>query len=75
MWVHPDLTEDDQWTIVTSKRKHKVKNNMGCYVISLRPGGYYTSASLLTDSDKEQIVFMADATSPIGTRLGKQCLK
>lgn len=45
------------------------------HVISLRPGCYNTSASLLTDFDKEQIVFIANATSPACIKSGKQYMK
>lgn len=65
------LIKDAQWTTVTSRRKQKANNNMGCHIISLGLDGYDSFSSLLTDSDKEQIAFMADITSCAGTKLGK----
>lgn len=49
MQVHPDLVEDNKWTIVTFKRKQKLKKDLNCYVISLVADDYDTSTILLTN--------------------------
>lgn len=48
-----------------------MKNNLGCYVISLLLEYYDTSTSLLTDSKEEQIILMIDLTLVGGTRSRK----
>lgn len=52
-----------------------MKNNLDCHVISLGLGGYDTFASLMTNSDEEQIIFIAEAMSPAGTSSDKQYLE
>lgn len=58
-------------TTFTSKRSQKLRKNLDCNVVSLVIDSYDASTSLLTNSDEEHIVFMADTTSSAGTQSGK----
>jgi len=72
MWIHPDLTQDEQWDSKKSKSKGK-----SCNVISILPDdGNLTSASL-SDSEEKKHACTAQADVPqlTGTRSRKSYLK
>lgn len=60
IWTHTDLVEGGCWTIIVTRKKKRIGENLGCHVISLGIGEYDTSNSLLTDLEDEQIVQMAN---------------
>ena len=72
MWIHPDLTQDEQWDSKKSKSKGK-----SCNVISILPDdGNLTSASLSnSEGEKHVCTAQADVPQPIGTRSKKSYLK
>ena len=77
MWVHPNLIEDQQQTIVTNK-KSKGKEKTPSYnavCASSREAG--TDVASLTDSQEEEIVLPAkQSASPVAeTRSSQQYLK
>ena len=66
MWVHPDLVNDEQWSLKPIKGKGK-----SCNVISLSSEGKTVLAASLTDSEKEA----SPTTQQASTRSRKQYLK
>lgn len=53
------------------QKESKKRRGVDYHVIFLGVEGYDTSTTLLTNLDKEQIIFMVGMTSPISTQLGK----
>lgn len=69
IWVYHDFFfKDEQWTIVIFRKKQKMKN-LNYHVISFIGNDNDTSASLLIDSENEQIIMMEDQALAGSTRL------
>ena len=72
MWIHLDLTQDEQWDSKKSKSKGK-----SCNVISILPDDDNLTSVSLCDSEGEKhaCATQADAPQLTGTRSGKSYLK
>jgi len=77
MWVHPDIVQSQQWTIVTnmkSKGKAKASSNN---VVSIPTRETEEDVASLTSLGEEESAFAADASAPptLKTRSGRPYLK
>ena len=72
MWVHPDLTQDEQWNSKESKSKGR-----SCNVVSILPDDDNVTIASLNNSENERHAFTAQADVPqsAGTWSGKTYLK
>ena len=72
MWVHPDLTKDEQWDSKKPKPKEKSYN----VVSVLSDDDNITVASLSDSEDEKHTLTAQDAASqPTGTQFGKSYLR
>ena len=59
MWVHPDLTQDEQWDSKESKSKGR-----SCNVMSILPDDDNMIIASLSDSENERHAFTTHANEP-----------
>jgi len=65
MWVHPDLEDGQQWTIVTNRKsKGKAKASF-CNVVCASSREAEIDVPSLTDSEEETIVLVAELNKPL----------
>jgi len=81
MWVHPDLVQNQQWTIVTNMKSRGKARTSTCNVVCASSREANTDIASLVDSEEERTVLAAvssrGARSPLmtGTWSGQQYLK
>jgi len=77
MWVHPDLIEIQQWTIVTDKKSKGKRKASSCNVVYASSRETETNVASITDKEEEEIVLTTKQStfSLAGTRTDQQYLK
>ena len=75
MWVHPDLVDGQQWTIVTNRKSKGKRFVLQCRCASSREAE--TDIPSLTNLEEETITLAAEINKPLATetRSGQSYLK
>ena len=70
MWVHPDLIESQQWTIVTNRKSKGKGRAPSCNVVCVSSREAETNVAFLTDLEEEEIVLTAEQRPLLWLELG-----
>ena len=71
MWVHPDLVDGQQWTIVTNRKSKGKTKATSCNVVCDSSQEAETDVPSLTDSEEETIVLATEPSQLVAeTRSG-----
>jgi len=72
MWVHLDLVEGHQWTIVTNRKPRGKAKASPCNAVCASSREEETDVPSLADSEEETIILVAEPNAPLvaGTRSG-----
>ena len=65
MWVHPDLMEGQQWTIVTNRKSKGKTKASPCNVVCASFKEAEIDIASLTDSEEETIVLTAEPNTSL----------
>jgi len=65
MWVHPDLVESQQWTIVTNRKSKGKARASPCNVVCASSREAETNIPSLTDSEEETIILVVELNAPL----------
>jgi len=64
MWVHPDIIESQQWTIVTNRKSRGKAKTSTCNVVSVSSKEAEEGVASLTDSEEKESGLTVDQDAP-----------
>ena len=65
MWIHPDLVEGQQWTIVTNRKSKGKAKASPCNVVCTSSRKAETDVLSLADSEEETIILTPELNAPL----------